>query len=61
MYAGDSRAVNVTSNVSTNVTTEGSQPGVDEESGPAVEVIELANGETIWYVDFILLTRRIPC
>lgn len=61
MYAGDSRAVNVSNNVSPNATTEGSQHGVDEESGPAVEVIELANGETIWYVDFISLTRRIPC
>lgn len=45
MYAGDSR---VTSNVPGE--GQGDYDGMPpSESGPALEVIEMANGETIWY------------
>ena len=45
MYAAeDSRAPSV---VHQRDETEGGYP---LESGPAIEVIELANGETVWYV-----------
>ncbi|KAJ3554462.1 hypothetical protein NM688_g3099 [Phlebia brevispora] len=46
MYASDSKA----SNVNNTANPDGSQHAGDEESGPAVEVIELANGETIWSI-----------
>lgn len=48
MYANDNR---VTGNPNPDgVETGVSQHPMDEDSGPAVEVIELANGETIWSV-----------
>ena len=43
MYAEDSRASSVTHH---RDDVDGAQP---LESGPAIEVIELANGETVWY------------
>lgn len=43
MYAGESRAVSVAAG------DEGQMPS---DSGPALEVIELANGETVWYEIF---------
>ena len=62
MYASDGKPSNVSNDVSTGLSTDGSQHAVDEEAGPAVEVIELANGETIWYVVLPrVLTRRTPC
>jgi hypothetical protein len=42
MYSGE-KAVSLPA-------TETQQNGPISEAGPAVEVIELANGETIWYV-----------
>lgn len=49
MYAGDSRG---TSTANPDIPAAGSsQQGEPlSESGPALEVIELANGETIWSV-----------
>lgn len=48
MYTTDSRAIN---GAGPDGFGAGSSQRVgEEESGPAVEVIELANGETIWYV-----------
>jgi hypothetical protein len=44
MYAEDSRAPSVTQQ---RDEVDGAFPA---ESGPAIEVIELANGETIWCV-----------
>ena len=44
MYAEDSRTPSV---VHQRDDVEGACP---LESGPAIEVIELANGETVWYV-----------
>ena len=41
MYSGDSRAVSMA------VPDEGQVP---QEAQPALEVIELASGETVWYV-----------
>ena len=43
MYAEDSRAPSVAHH---RDETDGAHP---LESGPAIEVIELANGETVWY------------
>lgn len=48
MYTSESRAINGA--VPDGAGASGSQRVGEEESGPAVEVIELANGETIWYV-----------
>ena len=48
MYASDSRAVSGTP--VDGAAVPGPQHVAEEESGPAVEVIELANGETIWSV-----------
>ena len=48
MYTTDSRAINGASTDGFGASS--SQRAGEEESGPAVEVIELANGETIWYV-----------
>ena len=47
MYSGDGRGV-----LSAESPGDGSSHGQDgiPESGPALEVIEMANGETIWYV-----------
>ena len=48
MYSGDSRGTNTA-----NADVAGSSSQADEilpESGPALEVIEYANGETIWFV-----------
>ena len=44
MYAEESNAPSVSHQ---RDDTEGGYP---LESGPAIEVIELANGETVWYV-----------
>lgn len=44
MYAEDSTATSVTNQ---RDDVDGGHP---VESGPAIEVIELANGETVWYV-----------
>lgn len=44
MYAEDSRAPSI---VHQRDDVDGAYP---VESGPAIEVIELANGETVWYV-----------
>jgi len=44
MYAEDSRAPSVTHQ---RDDVDGACP---LESGPAIEVVELANGETVWYV-----------
>jgi len=44
MYAGESRAPSVAHQ---RDEVDGAPP---LESGPAIEVIELANGETVWYV-----------
>jgi serine/arginine repetitive matrix protein 2 len=52
MYIGDLKpAISVTADVeSPDTPTSGSNPGVPHnlEPGTAVEVLELANGETIW-------------
>lgn len=47
MYAGDTRTPSTAfvEGVSGNQSTQGENGG---EAGTAVEVIELANGETIW-------------
>ena len=45
MYAEDSRAPSVAHQ---RDDVDGAPPPL--ESGPAIEVIELANGETVWYV-----------
>ena len=44
MYAEDSRAPSVAHH------KDDVDGGYPVESGPAIEVIELANGETVWYV-----------
>ena len=44
MYAEDSRTPSVAHH---RDDTDGTYP---LDSGPAIEVIELANGETVWYV-----------
>lgn len=46
MYAGDSRVASAVSGDGQN-DYDGLRPS---ESGPALEVIEMANGETIWCV-----------
>jgi len=50
MYAEDSSAPSV---VHQRDDVDGAYP---VETGPAIEVIELANGETVWYV----LRRVVP-
>jgi hypothetical protein len=47
MYAGESKAANSAGNEGPDVSTL-----TNSESGPALEVVELANGETIWLVAF---------
>ena len=41
MYAGENKASNSAAN-------DGPDMSANSESGPALEVVELANGETIW-------------
>jgi hypothetical protein len=56
MYAGDSKAPTSAANDAHGVIPSQSSRNLDpdhltgSESGPALEVIEMANGETIWYV-----------
>lgn len=47
MYSGESKH---TSAVVDDAGTEHNQDGSAAQEGPAIEVIEMANGETIWYV-----------
>lgn len=48
MYSGDSRAVGTANTDLTSPSTQADD--AVPESGPALEVIEYANGETIWLV-----------
>ena len=61
MYAGDGKpAISVTADVSLP-DASGSNPSAPPniEPGTAVEVLELANGETIWYVITPIDTQRL--
>lgn len=53
MYAGESRAASSAANVP--ITSDAPQSQGDypptSETGPALELVEFANGETIWWVD----------
>lgn len=53
MYAGESRVASVVA-VDPNAHADQQTRGELFESGPALELVELANGETIWYADLFL-------
>lgn len=59
MYAGESRVASVVA-VDPNAHADQQTRGDLFESGPALELVELANGETIWFADLFLNHPRQP-
>ena len=56
MYAGERAASSAANDLNPSLTHSDPLPVPDVV--PAVEVIELANGQTIWFVIFILFHNR---
>lgn len=64
MYSGESKAAGpspITANGPDTGQTSQNPNDVSSnlDSGPALEVIELANGETIWFVFFPFIRKRL--
>ena len=57
MYSGDSRMANAAVSDAPAASTSQQGEAMPDSSGPALEVIEYADGETIW---FVTLARYYP-
>jgi hypothetical protein len=56
MYAGESKPTSLSNDSNRQSVTQSTQSVQSDnvsESGPVVEVIELANGETIWFATYL--------